>query len=59
MCPRCEAEGRTCAVRERPDGTLGCECGRHAWPSSGVYLEDCRLRSLTTTGRVHTWTQSY
>ncbi|HTR97465.1 MAG TPA: hypothetical protein VMH61_06140 [Candidatus Acidoferrales bacterium] len=57
MCPFCK--DRLCKVVERPDGHLACECGRHSWPSSGVFAEACRRESLTVVKAVHDWTQSY
>jgi hypothetical protein len=59
MCPLCEREGRQCPVRERPDGRLQCECGRHGWPNAGVYQETLRRMSLTIVGREHVWTQAF
>jgi hypothetical protein len=60
MCPYCrEHDGKVCNVTERPDGRLMCDCGKHSWPSSGAFLESCRLASLTVVHTVHTWTQSY
>ncbi len=59
MCPHCQREGLQCEVREKGGGRIVCACGRHAWPNSAVYLEDCRRTSLTTTRRVHDWTQAY
>jgi hypothetical protein len=58
QCPDCHADGRTCAVRETPDGKLACECGRHQWPNAGVYAEWLRRRNLTQVKAVHNWTQS-
>jgi len=46
-------------VSEKPNGRLMCSCGRHSWPSQGAFLETCRRLSLTITGQVHDWTQSY
>jgi len=60
MCPFCkEHDGRDCKVIEKPSGRLVCECGRHAWPNSGVLLETCRRQSLMITGAPQIWTQSY
>jgi hypothetical protein len=60
MCPFCKPEdGGPCPVRELPDGRIACECGRHSWPSAAVFLESCRLQSLTVTRQVHTWTQGF
>ena len=60
MCPFCKPhDGKPCTVNETPSGKIVCSCGRHAWPDAGVYLESCRRLSLTTTGQVHDWTQSY
>lgn len=60
MCPFCnEHDGKPCTVSETPGGRLLCSCGRHGWPSTGAFLESCRLADLTITGMVHTWTQGY
>ena len=60
MCPFCHAhDGRPCTVSEQPNGRIRCSCGRHSWPNAAVFLETCRRLSLTITGQVHTWTQSY
>jgi hypothetical protein len=60
MCPFCkEHDGKACAVTEKPNGHLVCGCGAHSWPNSGAFLETCRKLSLTVTGQVHVWTQSY
>ena len=60
MCPFCkEHDGKPCRVIEKPNGRLVCECGRHAWPNAGVFLECCRRESLTVVRRPHLWTQSY
>jgi hypothetical protein len=60
MCPLCKPhDGKPCTLREEPGGRIVCACGLHAWPNSGVLEETCRLLSLTITGQVHTWTQSY
>ena len=56
MCPFCK--DKPCKVIEQPSGKLACECGRHAWPNSGVYAEACRVASLTVGHMVHNWTQS-
>ena len=60
MCPFCkEHDGKACRVVEKPNGRLVCECGRHSWPSSGVFLESCRRQSLTITGCPQIWTQGF
>jgi hypothetical protein len=60
MCPYCQAhDHRACPVRERADGRLTCACGRHSWPNGGAFAETCRQMSLTITGQLHVWTQSY
>jgi hypothetical protein len=60
MCPFCkEHDGKACKVTEKPSGRLICECGRHSWPNSGALLETCRRQSLTITGTLQIWTQSY
>ena len=60
MCPFCmEHDGRACAVTEKPNGRLVCECGRHSWPNSRVFQETCRRESLTLAGYPQIWTQSY
>ena len=60
MCPFCRTpDGAGCPVVEKPNGRLACACGKHSWPNAATYLESCRNASLTFTGRVHTWTQSY
>lgn len=57
MCPFCK--DKPCRIIEKPNGHIACECGRHSWPNSGAYDEDCRKASLTVVKAVHTWTQSY
>jgi len=60
MCPYCkEHDGKPCQVTEKPNGRLVCDCGRHAWPNSGAFLETCRQLSLTVVGQRHIWTQGY
>ena len=60
MCPLCkEHDDKTCKVTEKPNGRLICECGRHSWPNAGALLETCRRQSLTITGALQIWTQSY
>ena len=60
MCPLCgQHDGKPCALREEPSGRIVCACGLHAWPNSGALEETCRRMSLTITGQVHDWTQSY
>jgi hypothetical protein len=60
MCPYCKThDGKPCPVSEKPNGRIVCACGLHSWPNSAVFLESCRLASLTITGQVHVWTQSY
>ena len=60
MCPLCKShDGKPCTLAERPDGRITCSCGLHSWPNSGALEETCRLLSLTITGQIHTWTQSY
>ena len=57
MCPFCKHDDRTCQVHEQPDGRLVCDCGRHSWPNSAVYIESCRRANLTVVGSTHIWTQ--
>jgi hypothetical protein len=60
MCPFCKThDGLPCTLSEKPGGRIMCACGRHAWPNTGAYLESCRRLSLTVTGQIHDWTQSY
>ena len=60
MCPLCkEHDGKRCALSEQPDGRIVCGCGLHSWPNTGALEETCRRLSLTITGMVQTWTQSY
>jgi hypothetical protein len=60
MCPFCkDHDGRPCTVTETPNGRVVCSCGRHSWPSSAAFLQSCRRASLTITGQVHIYTQSY
>ena len=60
MCPLCKShDGKPCSLTERADGHIVCSCGLHSWPSSAALEETCRRLSLTITGQLHTWTQSY
>lgn len=60
MCPFCSThDGKSCTVAEKPGGRIMCSCGRHSWPGTGAFLESCRRLSLTITGLIHDWTQSY
>jgi hypothetical protein len=60
MCPFCKQEDqRDCRVKEQPNGRLACECGKHSWPNSAVYIESCRRANLTIVGRTHIWTQAF
>ena len=60
MCPICkEHDGKPCTLTERGDGRIVCSCGRHSWPDAATLAETVRRMSLTITGTVHTWTQSY
>lgn len=57
MCPFCKKEGRTCAVKEQPNGKIACECGAHSWPNMAVYAETMRRMNLTLVGTPQIWTQ--
>jgi len=60
MCPFCKPhDGKPCMVSEKPNGRLMCDCGRHSWPNSGVFLETCRRASLTVTNNFFDYTQSH
>jgi len=60
MCPLCDAHDHpSCRLQEQADGRIVCSCGVHSWPNAGALEETCRRLSLTITGQIHTWTQSY
>ncbi len=56
MCPFCT--DKPCKVIDEPNGTLRCECGRHAWPNSAVFTETVRKANLTIGHMVQVWTQA-
>lgn len=60
MCPLCKSQNhQSCRLQEQADGRIVCSCGIHSWPNAGALEETCRRLSLTITGQIHTWTQSY